>query len=290
MRQSQLKAFHSVALFGGFSRAAEAMSISQPAISEQVRKLEQAHDVLLFHRDKKNIHLTHEGEGLFLLTKRLFEVEDQIADYMSETRAVVEGELRIIVDSAHHITDMLSKFRRSYPKIHVVVRTGNSEDVLSALRSYDAEIGVVGAPAAGNDMQSLDLGSSSIVAFAAKGFLPGNRHEISLAELTELPLVFREKSSKTRQKLETEASIQGLKLRPAIQAEGREAVREIVASGAGIGFVSTAEFGHDNRIAKYDLKECELRMNEFMVFLSQRQDVRVIRVFMDFAKTHLSQS
>ena len=73
MRYSQLKAFHHVALLGGFSRAAEALFLTQPAISEQVRKLEQEHDVLLFFRERKRIRLTEAGELLFRLTKQFFE-------------------------------------------------------------------------------------------------------------------------------------------------------------------------------------------------------------------------
>ena len=288
MRQSQLRAFHNVALHGGFSRAAEAILISQPAISEQVRKLEQAHDVLLFHRDRKNVRLTAEGEGLFLLTKRMFEIDDQIADYMSETSAAVEGVLRIIVDSALHITELLGKFRRYHPQIQVSMRTGNSEAVLDALRDYDAEIGVFGSPDPGKDMGLLYLGSSPIVGFAAKGFLPDARRAYTLAELADMPLVLREKSSRTRRRLESEATRIGLTLRPVIEAEGREAVREIVASGAGIGFVSQAEFGHDDRVIKITLTGSDLQMNETLIFLNQRADIRVIRVFMEFAKGQIT--
>ena len=89
MRQSQLKAFHNVALHGGFSRAAEALFLTQPAISEQVRKLEQDHDVLLFERKRKRVQLTQVGERLFRLTKQYFEIEQQIEDFMSETGAAI---------------------------------------------------------------------------------------------------------------------------------------------------------------------------------------------------------
>ena len=115
MRHSQLKAFHHVALLGGFSRAAEALHLTQPAISEQVRKLEQQHDVLLFSRDRKRVQLTQAGEHLFLLTKQYFEVEQQIQDYMSETSAAIDGTLRIIADSVHHVTDIRGPFAAAIP-------------------------------------------------------------------------------------------------------------------------------------------------------------------------------
>ena len=80
MRHSQLRAFHYVAYLGGFSRAAEFLFLTQPAISEQVRKLEQDHDVLLFHRERKRVRLTNEGEQLFRYTKQYFEVEKKIEE------------------------------------------------------------------------------------------------------------------------------------------------------------------------------------------------------------------
>lgn len=283
MRHSQLKAFHHVALLGGFSRAAEALRLTQPAVSEQVRKLEQDHDVLLFHREKKRVFLTSEGEALLHLTKQYFEVEAQIEDYLSETSAAIEGELRIIADSAQHLSGFLGPFQKRYPNVIISLRVGNTGDILDELRSYNAEIGVVGSLTPGKDMSVLNLGSTGIVAFAARGVLPASTQDLPFKELTQLPLIFREEGSKTREKVEAAARAQGITLKPAIVAEGREAVRELVASGAGIGFVSEAEFGHDNRLVRYTLQGANLAMSESMIYLSQRRDVKVIRAFMEFA-------
>jgi len=285
MRQSQLKAFHYVALHNGFSRAAEALFLTQPAVSEQVRKLEQDHDVLLFHRERKRVQLTEAGEQLFRLTNRYFEIEQQIEDYMSETSATIEGELRIIADSAHHVTEILGRFRQRYPDVAISLRAGNTDDILDELRAYNAEIGVVGSPSPGKDMVTHNLGTTEITAFAAKGILPSSKKSLSLQDLTELPLIFRETGSKTRHKLEQEAARKGVTLTPAITAEGREAVREVVVSGGGIGFVSKAEFGQDNRLVQIKLEDVDIHMSETMVHLTQRSEVKVIRAFMEFART-----
>ncbi len=204
---------------------------------------------------------------------------------MSETRASVDGTLRIIADSAHHVTDILSRFRTRYPKVFVTLRTGNTGDVLDALRSYNAEIGVLGSLSPGSDLRVVDLGGSQIVAFAAKGTVPKGLTSMSLKDLSKKTLIFREAGSKTRQKIETEAAKQGVILTPAIEAEGREAVREVVASGAGIGFVSQAEFGNDDRLAQIPIRDADIRMTESLVYMAQRREVKVIRAFMEFA-TH----
>lgn len=285
MRHSQLKAFHHVALLGGFSRAAETLHLTQPAISEQVRKLEQQHDVLLFSRDRKRVQLTEAGHQLFLRTKQYFEIELHIHDYLTETSAAVHGTLRIIADSAHHVTDILRLYRQRYPNVTLSLRVGNTEEILEELRAYNAEIGVAGSPSPGKDMDMLDLGATEIIGFASKGLLPAGKTSVTLKELSNMPLIFREVGSKTREKLVQEAAKQGITLLPTIEAEGREAGREVVASGAGIGFVSRAEFGSDARLVPLKIDGLNINMSESLVHLSQRRDVKVIRSFMDCARS-----
>lgn len=281
MNYSQIRAFHYVAIEGGFSKAAERLSLTQPAVSEQVRKLESDHDVLLFNRERKQITLTPIAEDLLLATKQLFEVEERIDDLLSESRRELQGHLRVMVDSAFHLTERLVRFRKKYPEVTVSVRTGNTEDVLASLRNYDVEIGVVGSQDPGSDMCVESLGSSDIVAVAAKSFLNRRIDRLTLSELKEYPLVFRERGSKTRQKLEDEALRAGVLLKPEVVVDGREAMLEIVASGIGVGFVSSAEFGNDPRLVKMGLTDLSLSMNESLVYLQQREGQRTIRSFIN---------
>ncbi|MBP08181.1 MAG: LysR family transcriptional regulator [Marinovum sp.] len=288
MRYSQLRAFHFVALKGGFSRAAAAMHITQPGVSEQVRKLEQDYDVLLFNRERKVIALTQAGEQLFLLTKQFFEIEQHIDEYLSEARTEMDGRIRIIADSARHVTQILAEFRKRYPKVHVLLQSGNSEDVVDRLRSYDAEIGVLGGLSPGADIETLDLGKTQILAFAGKGVVPIGTKRMRLEDLAHFPLVFREAGSKTRENIEREAQRQGVVLSPVIEAEGREAMREVVASGAGIGFVSQAELGDDQRLIPIELEGVDLHMSETIAFLGKRRDLRIIRAFTGVVQDLLS--
>ena len=280
MRYSQIRAFHQVALHGGFSRAAEMLNQTQPALSDQVRRLEEEHDVLLFHREGRRIRLTEAGEALLILTRRFFEAEDAIAEHLQHSRAALAGRLRIMADSALHITGALGRFRARHPEVFVEITTGNSEQVLAALRAYEVEIGIVGSVDPAPDLEMFDLGETPIVAIAARGLLPAGTVSLSLNDLRRHPLVFREKGSRTRQGLEQEARRQGVRLTPAIEGEGREAMREVVASGAGIGFVSEAEQGYDPRIERVLLSGVGLSMTETVVHLSMRRELPVIRAFM----------
>ena len=280
MRHAQLRAFHQVALAGGFSRAAEALNQSQPSVSDQVRRLEIAHDVLLFDRSGRKVRLTEAGEGLFTLTKSYFEVEEGIAAYLDQSSAAISGRLRIIADSAVHLTPVIGRFRVSHPQVAISLWSGNTEEVLERLRSYDAEVGVVGNIGDDPDLDRVDLGNTPIVAIAARGLLPGEPDEIGIGEIAHGPPVLRERGSRTRAKLEAAAALAGVALAPAIEVEGRVAMRELVASGAGLGFVSEAEFGHDTRLRRIAIVGAELGMSETLVTLRARRDVPVIRAFL----------
>ena len=288
MRYSQLRAFHFVAIYSSFSIAAEKLKISQPAVSEQVKKLEQNYDALLLRRHNKKISLTETGEKLLILTKQLFEVEQQIEDYISETRHDLKGRIRIIADSASHVLNILAAFRKKYPNVKVILRSGNSEEVERALRSFNAEIGIMPNLSNKFDIGMKFIGSSNIIAFGQPEYLEPHKPILKMIDVKQLPIIFREKGSTTRQIIEDEAKKQGVKLRPIIEVEGREAMRELVASGAGIGFISEAEFITDSRVVKANLHGSNLIMNETVAFLKQRGNVRVIKNFLSLINSHIS--
>lgn len=286
MRYVQLRAFHHVATTGGFSRAADLLRLTQPAVSDQVRKLEEEYDVLLFNRTRKQITLTPEGEALLAITRRMFDNEREAHELLSEGRAFRAGNLRIVADAAHHLVGVLSRFRQKYPAVKVSVQAGNTETVIEALRHYDADIGVIGDIPDSRAFQIVPLGRSPIIAFVAQGHSLARRASLALTELPALPLVLREDGSRTRLTLEQVAAQAGLALDPAITAEGREAVREIVAAGAGVGFVSQAEFGADARLHPIPLIGAEgLWMHESLICLTERKESKLVRAFLDLARS-----
>ncbi len=260
------------------------MNLSQPAVSDQVGQLEREHDVLLFHRTGRQIALTESGAKLFVLTQQYFEIEARIAEALSASRAAVKGHLRLVVDAAHHINDVLSRFRGKYPKVTIDVAVGNSAFVMEELRAYRADIGVIGTSADQADFDAILLGASPIIAFAPFDLAQTLPRPLPLAELTRLPFVSREAGSKTRAMLEAETASRGLKLNPVVVAQGREAVRDIVAAGAGVGVISQAEFGADKRLQALPLADCDLQMRETLICLSRRRDVPAIRAFMAIAR------
>jgi len=286
MRYVQLRAFHYVAICGGFSRAAEELFLTQPAISDQVRKLEDEYDILLFNRHKKQVTLTPAGDKLLDITRRLFDNEAQARELLAESRATRSGHLHIVADSAQHVLKILAEFRLKYPGVAVTVSGGNTDSVIEKLHRYEADIGVLGDHPPTNDFDTLILNATPITAFVARTHPLATATQLTFQDLTTLPLVMREHGSKTRKKLDEAAAAKGITLTPAITAEGREAVREIVASGAGVGFVSVAEFGEDPRLVRIPLEdEDQMMMEETLICLHERRGGKLVAAFLDMAKT-----
>jgi len=284
MTYSQLRAFHCVATYGGFSKAAEKTQHSQPVLSGHVKQLEEFYDNLLFKREKKRISLTSAGKELFILTKQFFEVEEQINSHLSKSSASVSGKIRIVADSAIHIIKILKTFRKNYPDVIIDLTIGNSKEVTASIRNYDAEIGVIGSPVEGPDLQTLTLETSKIKAIASKKFFNKIPKSLSFQDLEQLPLVFRENGSHTRETLIAEALKQKKQLVPVIEVTGREGLHELVANGLGIGFVSQAEIGQDPRLAHIDIDAGHTEMTETLMYLTARKEVPVIRAFLKAAE------
>ena len=284
MTYSQLRAFHCVATYGGFSKAAEKTQHSQPVLSGHVKQLEEFYDNLLFKREKKRISLTSAGKELFILTKQFFEVEEQINSHLSKSSASVSGKIRIVADSAIHIIKILKSFRKNYPDVIIDLTIGNSKEVTTSIRNYDAEIGVIGSPVEGPDLQTLTLETSKIKAIASKKFFNKIPKSLTFQDLEKLPLVFRENGSHTRETLIAEALKQKKQLVPVIEVTGREGLHELVANGLGIGFVSQAEIGQDPRLAHIDIDAGHTEMTETLMYLTARKEVPVIRAFLKAAE------
>ncbi|MGX5719094.1 LysR substrate-binding domain-containing protein [Shinella zoogloeoides] len=284
MRYVQLRAFHHVALAGSFSQAARDLSLTQPAISDQVRWLEEEYDVPLFVRKRRQLTLTPAGTRLLAATRRLFDAEGEALDVLQEERSLRAGVLRIAADSVDHILDVLTVYRQRFPGIQIRIVGGNSSSIVEDLLAYDVDIGVLGELADERPFEVLSLNVSPVVLFVARSHPLAGHASLSLQALSAWPLVMREEGSRTRLMVEKLAAAEGIALRCAIEAEGREAVRRIVAAGVGVGMVSEAEFDNDPRLVKITLEGQPLTMHEKLICLKDRRNGKAIQAFFATAR------
>jgi len=279
MRHAQLKAFHAVAVHGGFSRAAEALGLTQPAVSDHVRKLEEAYGVQLFTRAASGVALTDMGRKLFAIAERQFEAEAEALELLSRGRTLEEGQLTIGADAAAHILPEIARFRLRHPKLSVRLVTGNSAQLLKRLEDFSIDIAVTAERPPEPSFLSRKLRSDRLVAVVQRSSRLSKLKEIGFAALLRLPLILREEGSVTRRLLLEEAARRGLTLSGTIEIESREAAREAAAQGLGLAIMSEGEIVPDGRLAVLAIPDWETEMEEWMTCLKSRSALHVIRSF-----------
>jgi aminoethylphosphonate catabolism LysR family transcriptional regulator len=279
MRHAQLKAFHAVAQTGSFSRAAARLALTQPAVSDHVRKLEESYGVQLFQRGPRGIALTALGRKLFAVSERQFEAEAEALELLSRARTLEEGQLTVGADAAIHVLPQLARFRARYPAIALRLVTGNSADLRGALDAFAIDVAVAAERPPGEAYLARLLRRDPLVAVAARALKLPRR--LPLARLAAQTLILREQGSVTRHLLLAE--LQQRRLTPAatIEIESREAAREAAAQGLGVAVMSEGELAPDARLEVIAISDWRAEMEEWLLCLKARAGLHVIRSFLE---------
>jgi aminoethylphosphonate catabolism LysR family transcriptional regulator len=283
MRHAQLKAFHAVATWGGFSKAAKRLGISQPALSDHVRKLEEAYGVELFVRAARSVTLTEIGRKLFALTGRQFEAEAAALELLSRAKGLQEGQITAGADAAVHVLPLLSAFRARYPRLSLRIVSGNSARLIEQLDRFEIDAAVVAEVPPQSRYASRLLSENPIVAFARTDHPLARKRSLGFAALAEHSLILRERGSVTRKLVEEEFARRGLLPQDIIEVQGREAAREAAAAGLGIGIVSKGEFTRDPRLTTVPFSDWHAPMQEWLVCLQARAGLKIIGALLELA-------
>ncbi|MBL8587429.1 MAG: LysR family transcriptional regulator [Methylobacteriaceae bacterium] len=278
---SGLRAFHSVAAAGSFTRAARARGVSQPTLSAQVRALEQAHDVRLFDRVGRAARLTALGQSLFVVTTRLTAAEDEAADLLAATRTLRRGHLRIAADSASHVMPGLARFRAAHPAVTFSLTIGNSSDVLEQVTNYAADVAVTAKRPADPRMHAILLKRDRLVGFLPQRHALGKRRRAPIEALSGCDLVLRERGSVTREVFEARLAAASVKPGALFEAQSREAVTEAVRAGLGVGVVFDSEFRPGDGLTRLVIEGADLDVAEYAVCLEERRRIPLLRGFLE---------
>lgn len=283
MNLTQLRAFHAVARAGSFSLAARTGGASQPTLSAQVKALEAAYGVGLFARKGRGVQLTPVGQSLQAITTRLFAAEDEAQALLAGSRALTRGHLRVSADSAYHVMPILAAMKEQHQGLTFSLKIDNSAAVLDQLIDHSADIAVMAKMTSDPRLYSMKLREDRLVLFVEHRHPWAKRRRVALADIAGLDLVVRERGSITREVFETRLAEAGLKPGTLIEVQTREAVREAVAAGFGVGVVFESEFGNDARFHPIQVTEADLTVSEYVVCLEERKRLALVRTFIDIA-------
>jgi len=250
MNMNNLKIFIHVADAGNLTRAAEAMHISQPAVSKAIKNIEEDLGIKLFYRDKKNgISLTDTGERILDYARQMMLTEEKIYQTAYLSKNLLEGTLRIASlpsGVTFFLAEALVEFQRKHPQVNVEIMEGSTGEVNQMVAGHAAEFGISIVPA--GDFQSRVLMEDRIVAISKE---PLDIPYIDLALTRQSFYVCRAALEAITPILE-EKRISG---RQTFKVSAAQTVRRMVECGLGIGLQAESLLeGGSNRFYKYPVK------------------------------------
>ena len=246
MDSRRLETFKTVARELSFSRAADALHLSQSAVSQQIAALELDLGGPLFDRSRRRVRLTPAGAALFDRVDGVLAAVSETRRAVAAARGAVEGELRVAASrtvGTYFLPRPLASLGRRHPALQLRVTIDNSERVVAALRAGEADVGFVEADVdhAGVDVEPLHEDELVVVAPATHRF--AQMTEIALDDLAAEPLIEREAGSGTRRVAEEHLKAAGFdlnRLRVAAELSEIEAIKATVEAGLGVAILSRA--------------------------------------------------
>jgi len=236
----QLKVFEAVARHLSFTRAAEELHLTQPAVSMQIRQLEEAVELALFEHLGKRIYLTEAGRELYGYSRSLARTLDEADEVLEQLRGVHRGHLAVSVATTanHFASRLLADFSRRFRGVSLSLDVTNRDTLLRQLVNNERDLVIMGEPPQGMDLTAEAFMDNPLVVIAPQDHpLVGRRH-IPVSQITPMSFVAREPGSGTRAATERFCQARGVSFRTSMEMSGNEAIKQAVEAGLGLAVVS----------------------------------------------------
>lgn len=263
-----------------FSGAAKKLFLSQPAISTQVKQLEEELGVQLLTRSSKNIHLTEAGLSFYPYAKHLLHTENDALLALSGRKNTLTGTVRIAASSVpanYILPEFISYMRGKYPEISFRICEGDSTEVIHEVLHFETEIGVCGFEPQDNKCFYEELLSDDIVLITPRDrYFEAFQGRISKEALLSLDYIIREKGSGTglaAQNLEQSLGLSEKNMHIVAQVDGTELLKRTVAAGVGCAFISklaAMDYVRADKVLMFEFPEPNCSRDFYVVYHKDR--------------------
>jgi DNA-binding transcriptional LysR family regulator len=294
MADRRLQVFHTVARLLSFTKAAETLHMTQPAVTFQVRQLEEHFNTRLFDRTHNRISLTDAGRKVYEYADRIFELYSEMEDSVREMTGEISGALTIGASTTiaeYMLPTLLGDFKEKYPDVTVHLKVSNSEGIVSMVENNTIDLGVVESSVGNKNLVVEVCKRDHLVAIVPPGHALANETSLKFARLLEYPFICREEGSGTREvigdyidKLPDSSS----SLNIAIELGSPEAVKGAVEAGMGVSVVSRATIQKELRLQTLVALNLDPPLERPFSFVHQKQKfrLRVMEELLEFARAY----
>jgi len=235
----QLEAFVQVATRHSFSRAAEALQLTQPSITARIQALERELDEDMFERSGRGVRLTNAGTALLPYAERMLQMLWEAKESVEEVRSVQAGKLRLgsaLTISTYVLPRILRTFRARYPGVEVIVRTGRSEQVLNMLLSDEVQVGLVRS-LTHPDMKTIDLYADEVILVANPDHPFAVNCQATIEEVSTQPVILADRGSSYYGLIHGLFRQAGVVPNVVMELDSMEATKRMVEEGLGIALL-----------------------------------------------------
>jgi DNA-binding transcriptional LysR family regulator len=236
----QIEVFNAVARHRNYTRAAEELHLSQPAVSMQIRQLEASIGLPLFEQVGKRIHLTDAGEHMFSYGRNITGLLGEVEGVFESIKGVESGNLTISVatTASHFATRLLAEFSKQHAGITITLDVTNREALRRQLENNEPDLVVMGQPPTGVDVEASAFTENPLVMIAPVDHPLAGQKNIPLSHFANEHFVVREPGSGTRGATQRFFDEHGVPFNTVIEMTANEAIRQAVEAGLGLGVVS----------------------------------------------------
>lgn len=241
MNLNHLAIFQAVAASGSVSGGARQLHISQSAVSKQLAEFERALGVLLLDRLPRGVRPTEAGRLLLGYANRLFAIEAEAVQALGDLQRLARGRLAIGASrtiGAYLLPEILAAFGRRHPGVDLSLQVENTQAIESKLLAGEIDIGFAEGIVSSEQLDYQVFAQDELVLIAAPRHPAAARDPLPLAALAEYPLLMHEPGSGTRAVTERALAGKNLRLRPAMTLASSEAIKQMVATGGALAFLS----------------------------------------------------
>jgi DNA-binding transcriptional LysR family regulator len=236
----QMRAFAAVARHLSFTRAAEELHLTQPAVSQQLKLLESEVGMPLFEHTGRSIHLTAAGLELLPYAKQAIELLREAGESLSAMRGLKRGVLKLgaVSTAKYFAPSLLRAFTPAFPEITIKFSVGNREEVIEQLGGNEIDLVIMGRPPRELETEAEAFAKHPLVIIAAPDHPLAGKRRIQLRQLAGENFIIREQGSGTRASMERVFRDRGATFRASMEVSSNETIKQAVMAGMGISFIS----------------------------------------------------
>ncbi len=286
----QLQVFEAAARLTGYTKASKALHLSQPAVSMQIRLLEEQAGMPLFDQVGKKIHLTDAGRTLYRHAQGILAQVQEAQLELEEMRGVRRGQLNITIASTanYFAPQLLAAFCQRHPEVKVSLDVSNREHILTQLAESDKDLAIMGHPPEESDLVAHPFMENPLVVIAAPSHPLAQERAVLPARLAEETFISREPGSGTRMAAERFFDAANIHLASTMEMSSNEAIKQAVQAGLGLGVVSIHTLEMERalgRLAILDVQGFPIMRHWYAVHRPGKRFSVVAQAFLDFVLT-----